>query len=57
MKKKNYMKPATKVVQLQHSQQLLIGSSYTGIQSKNSTDNDDPGYDGSSSGDLWDDAN
>ena len=56
MKKKNYMKPATTVVQLQHSQQILV-SSYTGIQSKNSTDNDDPGYDGSSSGDLWDDAN
>ena len=56
MKKKNYMKPATKVVQLQHSQHILAGS-YTGIQSKNSTDNDDPGYDGSSSGDLWDDAN
>ena len=53
MKKKNYMKPATKVVQLQHRQHILSGS-YTGIQSKNSTDDDDPGYDGNSSGSIWD---
>jgi len=53
MIKKEYMKPATTVVQLQHSQQILAGS-YAGIQSKNSTDDDNPGYDGSSSGDLWD---
>ena len=56
MIKKEYMKPATTVVQLQHSQRILTGS-YTGIQSKNSTDNDDPGYDGSSSINIWDDAN
>ena len=54
MKKKDYMKPTLKVVKLQHSQQLLIGSSYTGIQSKNSTDDDNPDYDGSSSGSFWD---
>ena len=55
MIKKEYMKPATTVVQLQHSQHILAGS-YTGIQSKNSTDNDDanPDYDGSSSGSIWD---
>ena len=53
MKKKNYMKPATKVVQLQHRQQILAGS-YTGIQSTNSTDSDNPDYDGNSSGSLWD---
>ena len=53
MKNKNYMKPATKVVQLQHSQQILAGS-YTGIQSTNSTDDDNPDYDGNSSGSIWD---
>ena len=54
MKKKNYMKPSLKVVRLQHSQHILAGS-YTDIQSKNSTDDDDdPDYDGDSSGNLWD---
>ena len=55
MKKINYMKPATKVVQLQHRQQILAGS-YTGIQSTNSTDSDNPDYDGNSSGSIsiWD---
>ncbi len=53
MIKKEYMKPTVTVVQLQHSQQILAGS-YTGVQSKNDSDNDDPGYDGSSSGSLWD---
>lgn len=53
MIKKDYMKPSLKVVQLQHRQHILAGS-YTGIQSKNSTDNDDPGYDGNSSGSIWD---
>lgn len=53
MKKKNYMKPATKVVQLQHSQHILAGS-YAGIQSTNSTDDDNPVYDGNSSGSMWD---
>ena len=48
MKKKNYMKPATKVVQLQHSQHILAGS-YTGIQSTNG-----PDYDGNSSIDIED---
>ena len=47
------MEPTRCVIQLQHSQQLLAGS-YTDVQSKNGSDNDDPGYDGSSSGDLWD---
>lgn len=53
MKKQEYIKPTLKVVQLQHSQHILAGS-YTDIQSKNSTDYDDPDYDGSSSGSLWD---
>ena len=53
MKKKNYMKPATKVVVLRHSQHILDGS-YAGIQSKNSTDDDAPDYDGNSSGSIWD---
>lgn len=53
MKKKNYMKPATTVVQLQHSQHILAGS-YAGIQSKNSSDDDNPDYDGNSSGSIWD---
>jgi hypothetical protein len=56
MKKQEYIKPTLKVVKLQHRQQILAGS-YAGIQSKNSSDDDNPGYDGSSSGDLWDDAN
>ena len=49
MIKKDYMKPTVTVVQLQHSQQLLIGSSYTNVQSTNSSDDDDdnPDYDGS----------
>ncbi len=55
MKKKEYMKPATKVVQLQHSQHILAGS-YTSILTT-SSDNDGPDYDGNSSGNLWDDAN
>ena len=53
MKKKEYMEPTVTVVQLQHRQHILSGS-YTGIQSKNSTDDDDPGYDGNSSGSIWD---
>ena len=53
MIKKEYRKPATTVVQLQHSLHILAGS-YAGIQSKNSTDDDDPGYDGDSSGSIWD---
>ena len=52
MKKKNYMKPATKVVQLQHSQHILAGS-YTGIQTT-SYDGDDPDYDGENTGSIWD---
>ena len=53
MKKKNYMKPTVKVVQLQHSQHILAGS-YAGIQSTNSTDDDNPDYDGDSWGNIWD---
>lgn len=30
------------------------GKEFAGIQSKNSTDDDDPDYDGSSSGSIWD---
>ena len=51
MKKKNYMKPATKVVQLQHSQHILAGS-YTDIETT-SSDSDNPDYDGSSSINIW----
>ena len=53
MKKQEYIKPTMTVVQLQHSQQILAGS-YTGVQSKNGSDDDNPGYDGNGSGDLWD---
>ena len=53
MKKQEYIKPTMTVVQLQHSQHILAGS-YTGIQSTNSTDTDNPDYDGSSSGSIWD---
>ena len=55
MNKKDYMKPSLKVVQLQHSQHILADS-YAGIQSKNSTDDDNPDYDGNSSGSIsiWD---
>ena len=52
MKKKNYMKPATTVVQLQHRQQILAGS-YIGIQTT-SSDNNGPDYDGNSIGIIWD---
>jgi hypothetical protein len=50
MKKKNYMKPTVKVVQLQHSQHILAGS-YTGILTTG-PDSDGPGYDGNSSIDI-----
>ena len=53
MIKKEYMKPTVTVIQLQHSQQILAGS-YTGIQSTNSSDSDNPDYDGNSSGSIWD---
>lgn len=56
LSKQEYMKPSLKVVQMQHSQQILAGS-YTGIQTTNSSDTDNPDYDGDTSGDLWDDAN
>ena len=38
---------------LQHRQQILAGS-YAGIQTKNSSDDDDPDYDGNSWGNIWD---
>ena len=53
MKKQEYQKPVMEVIEADIEQQILA-SSYTGIQSKNSTDDDDPDYDGSSSGYLWD---
>ena len=53
MIKKDYMKPTMKVVQLQHRQHILAGS-YTGIKTTNSSDSDNPGYDGNSSGSIWD---
>ena len=52
MIKKDYMKPTLKVVKLQHSQHILA-SSYSDIQTT-SYDGDDPDYDGSSSGSIWD---
>ena len=52
MIKKDYVKPTMKVVQLQHRQHILAGS-YTSIQTT-STDDDNPGYDGNSSGSIWD---
>ena len=52
MKKKNYMKPTLKVVQLKHSQHILAGS-YAGIQSKNSSDDDNPDYNGIISDIIW----
>ena len=53
MKKKDYMKPAIRTVQLQHRHQILAGS-YKGVQSKNSSDEDNPVYDSSSSSSIWD---
>ena len=53
MIKKEYMKPTVTVVQLQHRQHILA-ESYTGIQSTNSVDEDNPDYDGSTSGSIWD---
>ena len=53
MKKKEYMKPAMRTVQTRNRQQILTGSRT--IQVKNSSyDNDDPSYDGNSSGSIWD---
>ena len=52
MIKKDYMKPSLKVVQLQR--QHILAGSYAGIQSKNSTDDDNPDYDGNSWGSIWD---
>lgn len=54
MKKKEYQKPTMRTVKLQHRHQILTGSPYTSIQSRNSVDNDDPAYDSSSSGSIWD---
>jgi hypothetical protein len=51
--KQEYMEPTVTVVQLQHRQHILA-ESYTGIQSKNSTDDDNPDYDGNSWGSIWD---
>lgn len=53
MKKKEYMEPTVTVVQLQHRQHILAGS-YAGIQSTNSIDDDNPDYDGTISGSIWD---
>ena len=53
MIKKEYVKPAMRYVQLQHKQHLLVGSPYDTVQSRNSKDDDDPVYDGNTSGSLW----
>ena len=54
MNKKLYVKPSMRVKPIRISN-LICASPYgfQGIQSKNSTDDDDPGYDGNSSGDIW----
>ena len=52
MIKKEYMKPATTVVQLQHRQHILAGS-YTDVQTT-SSDDDGPDYNGSSWCNIWD---
>ena len=52
MIKKEYQKPTMRIVQLQYRHQILVGS-YAGIQS-NSVDDDDPIYDSSSGGSIWD---
>ena len=51
MIKKDYMKPTMRVVQLQYRQNILIASA--GIQAT-SDDDDNPIYDGNSSGSIWD---
>ena len=54
MSKKDYMKPAMKVVQLQHQQHLLGGSNFRSLGSNlndNEDDTDDIGYGG---GGAWD---
>ena len=58
MIKKDYVKPTMTVVQLQHSQHILIGS-YTDVQTTSDDDDDDdtPRYDRKSRGSMWDDAN
>ena len=53
MIKKEYQKPTMRIVQLQYRHQILVGS-YAGIQSSNSVDDDDPIYDSSSGGSIWD---
>ena len=54
MRKKDYMKPTMRVVCLQHHS-IICGSPYSSIQTKNSTnDNDNPDYDSTSSGNIWD---
>lgn len=53
MKKKDYMKPAMRTLKLRHHS-IICASPYAGIQSKNSSDSDNPNYDGSSSSNIWD---
>ena len=58
MRKKDYMKPTMRTIQLHYRQQILTGS-IKGIQTKHVASDSDPGgddpiYDGTSSGNLWD---
>ena len=54
MTKKDYMKPATRVVKIQHHS-IICASPYDKIQSKNNSEDDDnPIYDGTSSSSIWD---
>ena len=50
MKKKDYMKPTMRIVQLQYRHQILVGS-YASIQGSTV---DDPIFDGNGSGSIWD---
>ncbi len=53
MIKKEYIKPATQIIEAEMEQEILVGSG--GIRSTNdSTDEDNPNYDDTGFGDLWD---
>ena len=54
MKKKDYMKPAMRVVMILH-QSIICASPFDNVQTTNdSEDDDDPIYDSSSGGSIWD---
>ena len=53
MIKKDYQKPTMRTIQLQQRHKILT-SSYAAVQSTNSSDDDNPVYDSSSKGSIWD---